>query len=105
MRIEDLFRQADEDDNGDLSLVEFRSDEAVIAAITGRQQSPGTTSRPARQTQTAASAGATARQPWIGNWRFLVLVTLNIILVGGVTWFVVRSHGTPQQRKYPTTRK
>jgi Ca2+-binding EF-hand superfamily protein len=92
MRIEDLFRMADQDQSGDLSLAEFRNDETAVAAITGRQQSTSTTTDPpSGQTVMAASAGAAATESGTWNWRIVALVTLNLILVGSVAWFVLRS--------------
>jgi hypothetical protein len=83
MEIEDAIRKADKDGEGALSLAEFKTEQPLVTAVM--------TGRPVPQSRGAmirTISGTAAEGSW--NWRMLILVMSNILLLGGVGWMVLR---------------
>lgn len=84
MQIEEALKAADRNADGKLSLDEFKAERpAVAAALTGRA-----VPRASIVTTGSSTARASSAESW--NWRFLGLITFNILLLGGLGWLVLR---------------
>lgn len=84
MRIEDAFYVDDKDTNGMLSRSEFASATHLTAAFENGGQ------KLQQQKRRFESPQTTEALPVDSNWKFWILVSANVLLVGGVGYWVLR---------------
>lgn len=83
MQVEDTIRLADKNNDNAIDQNEFQSHQAQLTAALNGLPIPRATKAVARSITGVAQGGG-----W--NWRTIILVGANILLVGGIGWMVLR---------------
>ena len=83
MQVEDTIRLADKNNDNAIDQNEFQPHQAQLTAALNGQSIPRATKAVARSITGVAQGG-----DW--NWRTIILVGANILLVGGIGWMVLR---------------
>ncbi|MCA9055348.1 MAG: EF-hand domain-containing protein, partial [Planctomycetaceae bacterium] len=90
MQTEDAFYAADTDRSGALSVEEFTAPETTVALLaSGRPLPPKP--RGGRRPATAQAAADAVAQDSDWDKRMIVLIALNVLLVAGAGWYLLRT--------------